>query len=769
MALKLKEFDFKGFLLERGERVGLYAAGGLALLIVVLSLFLPGKGVWSPSPRKGAKDMDDLAASKKSAVINSKPTDTEVVELSKVPTELQKQASSVAEDAGEFRFAGELFAPREIPSNKRQNPNVFAPEEFLAAVVDAQVSNYMILNERDGVRLGVIEGTTRDTKGKSPFDRMKDMFGGGRGGPGKPGGPGMGGPSGPGMPGGLGGSGDSRNRGNMGGFGPGMPGPPGGGGPAGGAPFGDDKKNVQITYLRKDELASKPNAVFARDLLPVPMAVIVGSFPLKAQIDEFKNALRADSAYNVVFQETVGEKDKPRRAFEFLGFQVERKTYGPDGKVVKGLNDNEWQELDVTGPNSAYIATVAQVLQEFAPEDPKVAPLMVRGLYLPRPVQIPVKQGQGTVAKEYPKIEEELPKIKDTLEKIKDKEPKPIVPPSKFDDASGFNPFADPDAEKAGPNDGKNMPTASEWSPPEYCVMRFLDLTIQPGQTYEYRVKIRMRNPNWNKPESEVANKQLTVPPELTSEWKPITRPGGTEMLHISVPTDLHLYAVDEQQAEVEEGKAKKDYKGMHANATYDASKQVPVQIHKWMGMYELRRKPTAFFPVGDWVVGERIFATRGELVGVKEVATHVPVWSPEQSQFTLAGRPPPRARGADTRPTADVGFLEARRAPLLVDFDGGNVTYRHAAPPPKNEDGSPAEGVKAPPPTEVKGVAGEEILLLMPDGKLLGRAAARDQYDEARRNREKEYTDRVDNAEIKDTPATTGGKPGDPFGGGKP
>ena len=41
MALKIKEFDFKQFLLQKGERVGLYAAGGLAFLMIVLSLF-PG-------------------------------------------------------------------------------------------------------------------------------------------------------------------------------------------------------------------------------------------------------------------------------------------------------------------------------------------------------------------------------------------------------------------------------------------------------------------------------------------------------------------------------------------------------------------------------------------------------------------------------------------------------------------------------------------------------------------------------------------------------
>src|SRR5690242_16472356 len=98
MALKLKEFDFKGFLLEKGERVGLYAAGGIALLMVILSLFLPGKGLLSPSPKKSAKDMTDLAATKKNDVVNAKPSASDAEELRKVPGELQKQAGGVAED-----------------------------------------------------------------------------------------------------------------------------------------------------------------------------------------------------------------------------------------------------------------------------------------------------------------------------------------------------------------------------------------------------------------------------------------------------------------------------------------------------------------------------------------------------------------------------------------------------------------------------------------------------------------------------------------------
>ena len=76
---------------------------------------------------------------------------------------MQKQASSVAEDPEEFRLVAELFAPREIPSNKRQNPTIFGPEEFVAQVVPAQISSYMIKHDRDAVWVGILEGSGRPT------------------------------------------------------------------------------------------------------------------------------------------------------------------------------------------------------------------------------------------------------------------------------------------------------------------------------------------------------------------------------------------------------------------------------------------------------------------------------------------------------------------------------------------------------------------------------------------------------------------------------
>ena len=48
-------------------------------------------------------------------------------------------------------------------------------------------------------------------------------------------------------------------------------------------------------------------------------------------------------------------------------------------------------------------------------------------------------------------------------------------------------------------------------------MLRFLDVTIKPGHTYEYQVQVRMANPNLNKSDAEVAYHELTTMPELTS------------------------------------------------------------------------------------------------------------------------------------------------------------------------------------------------------------------------------------------------------------
>src|SRR5438552_891315 len=55
--MALKDFDFKQFLLAKGERVGLALAGAIMLLFFVLFLFLPGRGFFAKSPDANVKEI----------------------------------------------------------------------------------------------------------------------------------------------------------------------------------------------------------------------------------------------------------------------------------------------------------------------------------------------------------------------------------------------------------------------------------------------------------------------------------------------------------------------------------------------------------------------------------------------------------------------------------------------------------------------------------------------------------------------------------------
>ena len=57
---------------------------------------------------------------------------------------------------------------------------------------------------------------------------------------------------------------------------------------------------------------------------------------------------------------------------------------------------------------------------------------------------------------------------------------------------------------------------------PDYCLLRFPDFTVAPGQTYEYRVRVRMANPNYGKKargEGIVRGAQRVARPVGTRAW----------------------------------------------------------------------------------------------------------------------------------------------------------------------------------------------------------------------------------------------------------
>src|SRR5438067_13193903 len=69
----------------------------------------------------------------------------------------------------------------------------------------------------------------------------------------------------------------------------------------------------------------------------------------------------------------------------------------------------------------------------------------------------------------------------------------------------------------------KDTEAESELLIPEKALVRFMDVTVKPGFAYEYRIKVRMANPNYDK--KNLAYSRLAKEKEIVaSEWTPVPK-----------------------------------------------------------------------------------------------------------------------------------------------------------------------------------------------------------------------------------------------------
>src|SRR5262249_49609118 len=157
------------------------------------------------------------------------------------------------------------------------------------------------------------------------------------------------------------------------------------------------------------------------------------------------------------------------------------------------------------------------------------------------------------------------------------------------------------------------------WEPPDYCLIRFFDVSVDPGKTYEYRYRLKMKNPNKGK-KDEVAYGDLATKESVFSPWFDL---GQRE----TIPPDFHFYAVDTKELEAKRSAPPQD--------------QVAFQLHRWVDQFA---PPDAGQPeaVGDWAVVERVLYHRGEFIGGKH-KVQLPRWNSVQEQFELAVDPKER------------------------------------------------------------------------------------------------------------------------------
>jgi hypothetical protein len=252
---------------------------------------------------------------------------------------------------------------------------------------------------------------------------------------------------------------------------------------------------------------------------------------------------------------------------------------------------------------------------------------------------------------------------------------------------------------------------------PEYCLLRVIDPTVQPGRTYQYRLQVRMANPNHGR--KDVAAPELAQAREIDSDWYEVPQ-------KVVVSPELVYYAVDQKELD-----GANHYRGIN-NGAWLNKERTALQIHRWLEAFAMPTERTTLLPVGEWVVAERVIAYRGEYVGFPQ-RIEFPYWRSTQERFVLAEEPKATRRASGV----PVSFRPDRpdgRDTVVVDFQGGLQDHQRELRAP----GEP-RGMR-----KIRDSSATELLLLTPDGKLLAHEGARGAKDQERWQRLMAVRDRI-------------------------
>jgi hypothetical protein len=726
------KIDFKQILLAKGE----YIALGVAGLFLALLLFSGVSKLSSArDPEKISKDLKNSADQVNQKIKTGQITG-EDEKLIVPPNWIIKPIEYKTADVRDFPLTGPLFDPIAKPDTKKENPVVldFDPKGWQADLIRISFKAYDITRDNDGnVSIAVIVdkpfGKMDSEEMKKYIKNLKKQSGQTKPhpdqNPGPPPAPPGGGP-GPGGPGGGFGSGGGPPGGR-----PGQPGARMGSG-FGGQSFDANVKRPAIKYVPIDELDKniEEGKLPAFTVIPLRAALIHMEIPYKKQVEEIKRALRLPTFAEAMQWGPI-----------YDGYEVQRRVTQvfEDGKsdVISDWAEYKFEEQYQDKVNSRKVADTFEegYLSYFIRYDMQLA--------LPLP-QL-VKELGG-----YPKIR--LPNIQNAINKLIEAGVKKIPPsetskrlnnhnlpkdlyrpqdgsesstlygennvsgvgtpkmPNKTDGPTG--PGKGPTSYNPGMmmDPGANAATQMEVEKVENLLLRFIDVNIEPGYTYEYRIRVRMLNPNFGRT-SEVSNPADAKVERLYSRWFPI----DSKNSNITIPPEQFVYAADvgTYRKTIEE-----TYQGSKETDLRERlqvkDSQAVVEICRWLPSVTLE-SGTLREPVGAWVVAD-IPCGRGEYVG-RKTFVKLPLWSSETKSYILreitstAGN-----KGALNRYHLPKGWLVNFVTPdILVDFHGGRIQTRLAA---KNV----VEDVET------------ELLIVSPDGKLTVKKSRNDEKDEGRK-----------------------------------
>jgi hypothetical protein len=696
-----KSLDVKQFLIHKGERLGLF----IALIVMICLVSFGGASAWSvDSVEQTTQTIKGKSNTIEERIATGPAGGDATMKLEDLYTKTDVIGAKINPD--DFLVSNPYFRDTPLENSKRTNPVVLAPVEFNPVLVLGGVKSMMISAQRDRVQMGMLVPVDKGKNApqmtpqqKAWLDAMRvraEMLAA-RGGV-RP--PGAVGPAVPGGVAGVGGAGDGA-----------------------------------VTEYRlewHDVTKLPPNAEPAETVTPVRLAVVSASFPFRTQMEIYKQSMRKGSLTDLL-KDNDGEL-LPR----FLRFQVRRRTLELSGKVKE-----DWRDLNLEGDFAPLIATAVGTDKETEQLQRVIFP----GLVMFRPtlaVGTYPDNTPGLVAKSLRVLEQKLGK---------GAEAKVLSPLERKIAGEGVDIFGDlprvedPKGKRPGPrrptedDKGARESREPEFVVPDYCLLRFIDVTVKPGYTYEYQVQVRVANPNFGK-KSEVAYPSLAERKELESPW-------SEAACSLTVPRETYVYGVELDD------KAIRVKQQADTKLLTDKSDITFMQVHHWLETTNLNPDQRGSnVPVGDWTVGD-LAVRRGEFIRRLD-HVKVPVWFPTKKAFDIAvpiqGQPKAGVIGAKPPPVKGIPVLFDAQD-LLVDFEGGKFSQSFKVGDKTTK--TVAEN------------ANVEYLVMTTDGKLHLRSSRADDKDSDRVARYDAWARRV--KEVEDAGGRPVPAPGDKAGPGIP
>ncbi|HUR53125.1 MAG TPA: hypothetical protein VMZ71_03265, partial [Gemmataceae bacterium] len=547
-ASKGKSGGLQALLLKKGEWIAL---GGAGACLVLLLFWGVRQGAKAVDPEKESKEIVQKSSNIQNLIRTGPPKNEDIPEI---PAWVHTGGKMTPVPVQELPVTGPLFDITARPDTKRDNPLVFGIEEFQIDLVKAPMKAYDI-RQTGPDKFSIAVRTTKNIEKLDPkkIQEAKEALikrqqrGRGAGNPGHVGGvpnaPGQppmgGGLQGPGGgPGGGGAQGPPRGMG--GGMTSGGAGSFGFGGP-GGFDVNAARTETVIEYVPLESLdtAVAASKIPAPTIVPLRMVVVHATIPLKKQIEEIKRALRLP---NVEAAANWGPI--------YDGYEIQRKEIGPRGVIVdwpagpdqlKPNYDFEEKYDELIGSRK-----LADHFDSVTPgSESEFLPYFLRyeqNLALPLPELV-------TELGAYPEIR--LPLITDTIKKMIAARRAPVTPSElekrlkRGQGGARYTPTGSAGAAGLGAGEGVQAPPGMMSMPPrgtsagggggaaslpppgvlgglgqpprgsspvppmtgglaaqqpvevENLLLRFIDCDVKPGHTYEYRIQLKMKNPNY--------------------------------------------------------------------------------------------------------------------------------------------------------------------------------------------------------------------------------------------------------------------------------